>query len=131
MVSIPRLLSIWFALHLSVGIGLMGLASAFLERPGAALGAPLVIGVVGALLVAIILIRSYPELENRVVWRFGLLTSVLFVVGNVVVSDGIYAPPGEGSVLTTGLLWFAAMGVAYGLVGGWGDGWVETRLDDR
>lgn len=131
MLSIPRLLSIWFALHLSVGIGLMGLAGAFLKQSDATFGIPLLIGVAGALLVAIVLVRSFPELKGSVVWRFGLLTSVLFVVGNVVTPEGIYAPPGEESVLTIGLLWFAAMALAYGLVGGRGYTWVEPLLRDR
>ena len=129
MASIPRFLSIWFALHLSVGVGLMALASVLLEGSDIELVTPLLIGVAGALLVATVLVSSYPELDGRVVLRFGLLTSVLFVGGNIVIPHGIYAASGEGSLLTIGVLWVGAMGVAFGLVGR-GYSRVATDLDD-
>lgn len=115
MVSGRRLLSIWFAFQLSVGIGLMGITNALLERTEVSQGVPLVIGTAGALMTAYVLLRQYPELKSSVVWRFGLLTSVLFIVGNIVTVGGIYAPYGEGSPLTIGFLWLTAMVVAYGV----------------
>ncbi|WP_049921378.1 hypothetical protein [Halopiger djelfimassiliensis] len=115
MVSLRRLVSVWSYLHISIGSGLMAITQALLER---AVKVPLLVGAVGALLTAGILLRRSPELDTSVVRRFGLLTLVLFITGHVLVADGFKVPPGESSPLTIGLLWIASMAVAYELSAG-------------
>ncbi len=131
MASGRRLLSIWFAFHLSVGIGLMGVTNALLRGTEVSQGIPLVIGAAGALMAAYVLLRRFPELKSGVVWRCGFLTTVLFIFGNVVTPNGIYSPTGESSPLTIGLLWLVAMAVAYGVSVRGGYAWLLNRLVSR
>lgn len=118
MVSGRRLVSVWFALHLSVGIGLMGMTSAVFDRPALSPGVPLLVGAVVAFIAAVVLLREYPELQSGVVWRFSLLTAVVFVLGNVLARSGIYAPTGEGSPLTIAVIWLTSMAVGYWVTAG-------------
>ena len=130
MIDGRRLLSVWFALHLSVGIGLMGITSALFEQADIPLGAPVVVGAFGALMTAYVLLHQFPELESSEVWRFGFFTFVLFIIGNVPTPNGIYAPSGGDSPLMIGLLWIAAMAVSYRVVNK-ENPWHLNRLTSR
>lgn len=103
----------------------MAITQALLERT---VEVPLLVGTVGALVVAVALLHWYPETESSVVRRFGFFTFVLFIIGHVVVADGFKAPPAESSPLTVGLLWITSMVVAYELSTGGGFEWVLKRL---
>ncbi|RZH66528.1 hypothetical protein [Natrinema altunense] len=92
---------------------------------------PLLVGSVGALITAAVLLYRYPELESSVVRRFGFLSFVLLVIGNVVVADGFRAPPDESSPLTIGFIWIASMAVAYELSAGGALEWVLKQLPSR
>lgn len=128
VVPLRRLVLVWSYLHLSIGGGLMAITQALLDRP---VEVSLLVGAVGALMTAVVLLHRYPELETSVIRRFGLLTLVLFIIGHVVIADGFKASPGESSPLTIGLLWITSMAVAYELSGGGRFEWVLKRLPSR
>jgi hypothetical protein len=131
MVSGRRLLDFGSSLNLSVGVGLGTLVGVLPQATDAPTSVPLVIGVLGSFTTAYVVLGRYPETESGVVWRFGLLTLALFVLGNVLAADGSYAPTSERSLLTIGVIWLVSMAVAYAVVVSGGYRWLKQRIASR
>ena len=114
MVSITQVGEAGFALTLSVGVGVLSLGIALGQGYGVASVASIGISVG----VAYFLSQRYPSVETDRLWKFGGLVLVLFVIGNAITPNGIYAPSGTVSLSVVGSLWFFSLTLAYLVVAG-------------
>ena len=127
MVSITQVGEAGFALTLSVGVGVLSLGIALGQGYGVAS-----VGSIGTSVgVAYFLSQRYPTVETGRLWKFGGLVLVLFVIGNAVTPNGIYAPSWTVSPLVVGSLWVFSLTLAYLVVAGGALSSLKQRLLSR
>ncbi|WP_149782449.1 hypothetical protein [Natrinema hispanicum] len=114
MVSAKQVGEAGIALTLSIGTGIFSLSVilnygygvAFLFSLGSSFG------------IAYFLCERYSTIDTEVLWKFGGLVIGLFAMGNVIVSNGIYASRGAGSPLVIGIIWIISLIVSYSVIVG-------------
>jgi len=116
MVSVWRVYKIGGALYLSVGIGVMAITRAVIGQSIASNPVPLVSALAGSYCVAYVLLSRVTDVDHRLLWRFSGVVFILFIIGNVLTTDGIYAPAGQESLFIVVGLWGLSLGIAYVLV---------------
>jgi predicted permease len=131
MASARRIFSLWNDLIPSVWIGVYSLARAVVQSPNSLFLETALISAGSSLLLAYLLLRRYPDIQSRRVWGFNGIVIAVFVAGNVVVSNGIYASQGDGSPLVIGALWIVSLTIAYGVVYAGGYSWAKRQLFAR
>jgi len=114
MVSIKQVGDAGFALTLSVGVGVFSLVIAM----GQGYGVATMVSIGMSFGVAYLLYQRYPTVETNLLWKFGGISLILFVAGNAVTTNSIYAPNREVSPLVVGSIWFFSLTVAYLVVAG-------------
>lgn len=75
---LARLVDVWFALHLTVGIGVMATVSTVVDPP-----LEVAVGSGATLLVGIVLVRRDPAFDSAPLWHVGLLTVACYVAFRV------------------------------------------------
>ena len=114
MVSIKQVGDAGFALTLSVGVGVFSLVIAM----GQGYGVATMVSIGMSFGVAYLLYQRYPTVETNLLWKFGGISLILFVAGNAVTTNSIYASNREVSPLVVGSIWFFSLTVAYLVVAG-------------
>lgn len=131
MVSARRVFSLWNDLIPPVWIGVYSLARAVAHSTSSLFLETALISAGSSLLLAYLLLRRYPNLQTRRVWGFNGVVIGVFIAGNAVVSNGIYAPEGAGSPSIIGTLWIVSLAVAYGVMYAGGYSWVKHQIFAR
>ncbi|WP_332898153.1 hypothetical protein [Haladaptatus sp. CMSO5] len=131
MVSARRLISLWTDLILTVWVGLLSISRAVIDSQQSIVPVIMLVTAGSSLLLAYLLLRRYPNIQSRQLWGFNAVMIVFFVAVNAVVSNGIYAPQGDGSPLVIGALWIMSLAVAYGVVYAGGYSWAKHQLFAR
>ncbi|WP_338727429.1 hypothetical protein [Haladaptatus sp. DJG-WS-42] len=131
MVSARRLFSLWNDLIPPVWIGVYSLARAVVHSTNSLFLETALISAGSSLLGAYLLLRRYPDIQSRRVWGFNGIVIAVFVAGNAVVSNGIYASQDDGSPLVIGTLWIISLTIAYVVVYAGGYSWAKRQLFAR
>ncbi|AAG20765.1 Vng6448h (plasmid) [Halobacterium salinarum NRC-1] len=114
MVSGWQVIRVACILSVSVGVGLLAISISLGLTAGTA--PPVLVGFGGSVCTAYLLLRKHPNIETGPLWRFSGLVFVLFILGNAVSTEGIYAPQSEQSPLAIGGVWALSLLICYTVI---------------
>lgn len=112
MTERKRVLGRGVALITPIGCGVLALVVSL----GYSYSLAMLLSLGGSFTIAGISHRLYPTMNRGLLWRFGGLVFVIFVVGNALTPNGIFAAVGTAEPHIVGGIWIISLLTAYGVV---------------